>query len=107
MTSYVISDPDKPWITLFSSAQLEAIAEAIAAQPHTSTARIYATLDGLPRPLSAAERIELFQQVLKLNPDDQVATVELAAARSETRRGAGSNSAVTVPTTGPRSAGWR
>ena len=84
MTSYVISDPDKPWITLFSSAQLEAIAEAIAAQPQTSTARIYATLDGLPRPLSAAERIELFQRVLKLKPDDQVATVELAAAQRET-----------------------
>jgi len=68
MTSYVISDPDKPWITLFSSARLEAIADAIAAQPQTPTAGIYATLDGLPRPLSAAERIELFQRVLKLKP---------------------------------------
>ena len=87
MTSYVISDPDKPWITLFSSAQLEAIAKAIAAQPQTSTARIYATLDGLPRALNAAERIELFQQVLKLKPDDQLATVELAAAQRETKAG--------------------
>jgi hypothetical protein len=87
MTSYVISDPDKPWITLFSSAQLEAIAEAIAAQPHTSTARIYATLDGLPRPLSVAERIELFQHVLKLKPDDQVATSELVDAQRETKAG--------------------
>jgi len=79
----VISDPDKPWITLFSSAQLEAIAEAIAAS-HSVNGGIYATLDGLPRPLSAAERIELFQRVLKLKPDDQVATVELAAAQRET-----------------------
>ena len=87
MTSYVISDPDKPWITLFSSAQLEAIAGAIAAQPETPMAGIYATLDGLPRPLSAAERIELFQLVLRLKPNDQVATVELVAAQRETKAG--------------------
>jgi hypothetical protein len=86
MTSYVISDRGKPWVTIFSSARLDAVAEAIVAQPATLAASIYATIDGLPRSLSAAERIELFERVLELRPGDETATTELSAARADSRR---------------------
>ena len=81
MTSYSISDPDKPWIILFSSPQLETIAEALVAQPQVPASTVYATLDGKPRGLSNAERVELFKRVLELNPDDPAAAAQLTAAQ--------------------------
>jgi hypothetical protein len=81
MTSYAISDPNRPWITRFSSARLEAVAEALAAQPQIQQQGIYATLDGLPRTLTVTERIELFQAVLKLRPDNETAAAELAGTQ--------------------------
>jgi hypothetical protein len=59
MTSYLISDPAKPWLTLFSSPDLRAVAEALAAQPQLDLSGIYATLDGKPRSLTDAEHAEL------------------------------------------------
>lgn len=59
MTSYSISHPAKPWLVLFSSPDLHAIAEALAAQPEVETSGVYATLDGKPRPLTDIENHEL------------------------------------------------
>jgi hypothetical protein len=59
MTSYVISDPDKPWLTLFTSTRLDVLAEAIVAQTQIRPSSIYASLDGKPRSLTDAERTEL------------------------------------------------
>jgi hypothetical protein len=83
MTSYLISDPGKPWLTLFSSPNLEAVAEAIVAQPRIEPSSIYATLDGKSRSLSVAERITLFECVLELRPDDQQAAAGLTAAHDQ------------------------
>lgn len=59
MTSYAITHPAKPWLILFSSPDLDAIAEALAAQPEAETSGVYATLDGKPRPLTDVESDEL------------------------------------------------
>lgn len=83
MTSYVISDAEKPWLTLFSSPDLEFIAEAVAAQERVTVSSIYATLGGKPRALTARERIELFESVLALRPHDATAEAELGAARRQ------------------------
>ena len=71
MLRYSISDPDKPWIVLFSSPHLGAIAEALVAQPQIPTSTMCATLDGKPRALSSAERMELSEHVRELNPMTQ------------------------------------
>jgi hypothetical protein len=83
MTLYLISDPAKPWIALFTSSKLEAVAEAIVAQSEIEPSSIYATLDGKPRSLSAGERIELFERVLELKPGDRLAASELAVAKGK------------------------
>jgi hypothetical protein len=83
MTFYLISDPSKPWIALFSSSNLEAVAEAIVAQSQIEASSIYAALDGKPRSLNAGERTELFERVLELRPGDQLAVGELAAAKEQ------------------------
>jgi hypothetical protein len=70
MTSYVISDPDKPWLTLFTSRRLDVLAEAIVAQAQIRPSSIYATLDGKPRSLTDAERTELRARVSELRPGD-------------------------------------
>jgi hypothetical protein len=70
MTTYVISDPDKPWLTLFTSTRLDFVAEAIAAQSEIKPSSIYASLDGKPRSLTDAERAELRDRVTKLSPDN-------------------------------------
>lgn len=80
MTRYSISEPNRPWIVLFTSPDLGAIAEAIAAQVEVDPSCIYATLDGKSRPLSKNERIELFACVLGLRPHDPVAIAEIDAA---------------------------
>jgi hypothetical protein len=54
MTSYSISDPDRPWVVLFSSMSLDALAEAIVAQPNVAPSALFASLDGKPRTLTAA-----------------------------------------------------
>ena len=61
MTSYLISDPAKPWLTLFSSSNLQAVAEALAAQPQPDLSGVYATLDGSPArsPLRSAANYPL------------------------------------------------
>lgn len=70
---------------VFSSPSIDAVAEAIVAQPEgASISSLYATLDGKPRSLTALERIELFERVLRLRADDPVAAAELATARRET-----------------------
>jgi hypothetical protein len=81
MTSYLISDPGRPWLALFISPKLDAVAEAIVAQERLEPSTIYATLDGKPRSLSAEEQIKLYERVLELKPDDQQAATELASAR--------------------------
>lgn len=68
MTSYVISDPAKPWLTLFSSQDLQAVAEALAAQPQPDVSNIYATLDGKPRSLTEAEHRELSGHLTAMSP---------------------------------------
>jgi hypothetical protein len=73
MSVYVISEPDKPWLTLFTSHRLDVLAEAIAAQPQIKPSSIYATLDGKPRSLTDAERTELCERVLELRPDSSEA----------------------------------
>jgi hypothetical protein len=70
MTSYVIADPDKPWLTLFTSSRLDVLAEAIAAQAQIRPSSIYATLDDKPRSLTDAERTELRARVSELRPGD-------------------------------------
>jgi hypothetical protein len=70
MTSYVISDPDRPWLTLFTSTRLDVLAEAIAAQTQIRPSSIYATLDGKPRSLTDTERTELRERISELRPDN-------------------------------------
>ncbi|HEX3615160.1 MAG TPA: hypothetical protein VHU61_01375 [Solirubrobacteraceae bacterium] len=79
MTFYLISDPAKPWLTVFSSSRLEAVAEALAAQSHFEPSSLYASLDGKSRPLDDAERTRLFELVLKLSPDHPAAVAALNA----------------------------
>ena len=69
MTSYLISDPAKPWLTLFSSHDLRAVAEAVSAQPQLDLSGIYATLDGKPRALTEVERGELSRHLSELDHD--------------------------------------
>jgi hypothetical protein len=88
MTSYAVSDPEKPWVMLFCSARLDAIAEALAAQPQISTSAVYATLDGKPRSLTAEERVILLECVLEVRPGNSTAVIELALARREADTGA-------------------
>ena len=83
MTRYSISDPDRPWIVLFSSASLDALAEAIVAQPNIAPSALFASLDGKPRPLTAAEQVRLYERVLEFRADDPVATACLTTARQE------------------------
>lgn len=80
MTTYSISEPNRPWVVLFTSPDLGAVAEAVATQPEVDTSCVYATLDGKSRSLSTDERIELFERVLDVRPDDTVAIAELDAA---------------------------
>ena len=49
---------------LFSSPDLGAVAEAVAAQVDVDPSSIYATLDGKSRSLSKDKRIDLFARVL-------------------------------------------
>jgi hypothetical protein len=83
MTSYSISDPDRPWVVLFSSMSLDALAEAIVAQPNVAPSALFASLDGKPRTLTAAEQVRLYERVLEFRPDDPVASACLATARRE------------------------
>jgi hypothetical protein len=83
MTSYSIPDPGRPWIMLFSSTSLEALAEALVAQPNVAPSALFASLDGKPRSLTAAERVRLYERVLELRPDDPVASACLTTARRE------------------------
>jgi hypothetical protein len=83
MTLYLMPDPASPWIALFTSSKLEAVAEAMVAQAEIEPSSIYATLDGKPRSLSVGERIELFERVLELRPGDPLAASELAVAREK------------------------
>jgi hypothetical protein len=53
MTFYLISDPSHSRLALFSSSNLEAVAEAIVAQSRIEPSSVYVTLDGKPRSLSA------------------------------------------------------
>jgi hypothetical protein len=69
ITSYAVSHPAKPWLILFSSPDLRAIAEALAAQPEAETSRVYATLDGKPRALTDVESDELFRLLRALEED--------------------------------------
>ena len=46
-------------MTLFSGISLQAVAEALAAQPEPRTDDVYSTLNGHPRALSVKERAEL------------------------------------------------
>jgi hypothetical protein len=85
MTTYSISEPNRPWVVLFTSPDLGAVAEAVAAQAEVDPSCIYATLDGKSRPLSKDERIELFLRVLDVRPHDPVATAELDAAQLPAR----------------------
>ena len=68
---------------LFSSASLDALAEAIVAQPNVAPSDVFASLDGKPRTLPAAEQVRLYERVLESRPDDPAASVCLAAARRE------------------------
>jgi hypothetical protein len=63
----VIGDAQKPWLTLFSTSNLEALAEALAAQPETDPSTIDATLDRKPRPLTDPEHSELSERLAALN----------------------------------------
>jgi hypothetical protein len=83
MTNYSISDPDRPWVMLFSSPSLDALAEAIVAQPNVAPAALFASLDGKPRSLTAAEQVRLYERVLESRPDDRVASACLAIARRD------------------------
>lgn len=80
MTTYSISEPNRPWIVLFTSPDLRAVAEALAAQAEVDPSCIYATLDGKSRSLTNDERIELFERLLDVRPHDPVAVAELDAA---------------------------
>src|SRR5579875_2128003 len=71
MTSYAITDPAKPWLILFSSPDLHAIAEALAAQPEVETSGVYATLDGKPRPLTQVEVGELYRLLAARQPESR------------------------------------
>jgi hypothetical protein len=84
MTTYLISAAGKPWLTVFSSPNLDAVAEAIAAQLELEPSSIYASLDGKPRPLSENERMTLFRRVRELKPDDGAVQAQLAAAFAAT-----------------------
>jgi hypothetical protein len=83
MSPYLISNPAKPWLTLFVSPELEAVAEALAAQPVLEPSSIYAALDGKSRSLTVDDRIELLEHVLELRPHDQQAAADLAATRHQ------------------------
>ena len=83
MTSYSISDPDRPWVVLFNSASLDALAEAMVAQPNVAPSALFASLDGKPRSLTAAEEVRLYERVCELRPDDPVASACLTTARLE------------------------
>jgi hypothetical protein len=83
MTSYSISDPDRPWVVLFSSSSLDALAEAIVAQPEALPTGLFASLDGKPRSLTAAEQVQLYERVLELRPGDPVAVACIALANCQ------------------------
>lgn len=68
---------------LFSSPSLDALAEAIVAQPKVTPAALFASLDGKPRSLTAAEQVRLYTRVLEFRPDDPVASDCLTTARRE------------------------
>ena len=81
MTTYSISEPNRPWVVLFTSPDLGAVAEAVAAQADVDPSCIYAMFDGKSRPLSQDERIVLFERVLDIRPHDPLAAAELDAAQ--------------------------
>lgn len=82
MESYSISATGKPWLVLFSSSSLDAVAEAVAAHPDIEPSSIYVTRDGKPRGLTHTEQLELFGRVLELQPGNSVAMAQLSAIRA-------------------------
>lgn len=57
-TTYAICDPERPHVTLFSGT-LEAVAEALAAEPDGAALAVYASDAGFSRSLNAEERRQL------------------------------------------------
>jgi len=81
--TYVISDANKPWVMLFQSPRLDAVADAIAAQSPGIGLDIYASLDGHTRPLDAIERIGVYERLVEARPGDATAQAKLIAAKRE------------------------
>jgi hypothetical protein len=69
MVMYVVSTPATPWVALFSSQRLDALAEAMAAQPLPRTLDIYASLDGRSRPLLPKDRVARGTRLMALDRD--------------------------------------
>lgn len=80
MSQYVIADAKKPWVALFVSSRLEALAEALAAQPTPREVSLYENHAGESASLQPRERIVLFERLAELVPGDEEAAGELAAA---------------------------
>jgi hypothetical protein len=57
MSLYVVTDPARPWATLFTSADLAEVAAALVAQ--TGPLAVYASRDGAARPLSENDQARL------------------------------------------------
>jgi hypothetical protein len=82
MTSYSISSPEQPWLVLFTGSTLDALAEAVAAQPSVDPSSIYASDDGKPRSLTNEELLHLWRCALELQPESSAISDALAAAES-------------------------
>lgn len=86
MTQYVIAATAKPWVMLFASPSLEALAEALAAQPTPREMTVYQNHAGISAPLQPKERVMLYEQLAMLAPGDEEAATELAAAYEAVRQ---------------------
>lgn len=60
---YVIARTDQPHLMLFTSLSLAEIATAVRAQPDQTGLEVYASIDGLWRPLTQREQDELAEHL--------------------------------------------
>jgi hypothetical protein len=59
MGLYILTDPDRPHLVLFSATTLAEAAAALAARPDPGRLAVSFNEDGFSRPLDSAEQAEL------------------------------------------------
>jgi hypothetical protein len=59
MNLYVVTDPAKPHVVLYSATTLADVASALAAQAHPERLEVHKHRDGFSAPLDATDRAAL------------------------------------------------